>query len=578
MSLPTPVRLALFALLCGGLLPGAAAADSPAPSWIWGTENAATRAPAGLVYFRRVFDLEEPEQGVVEIACDNLYGLFINNERAGAGIEWQQLDRYDITKLLKPGKNCIAVLAENAEDDSAGLVVRVTVQEKGGEPVSHSSGPGWKSSLREQPRWREATFDDSGWQAAYVLGPFGKTAPWGDRVQPAQTKPREVTFTKKVRPAGKFQLLDGDRVLFIGDTLIERAQNSDFLETALTARYPRRNIIFRNLGWSGDTPFGDARAGFGTAADGFKELEQGVYGLRPTVIFVGYGGSASFDGAVGLANFEAGLARLLEMLAVTQAEIILLSPIPHEDLGRPLPDPAQHNNDLKLYAGAIRRIAQERGLRSIDLFSSLSSSAGRERPGKLTDNGIHLNDAGYAVATRAIEQQLEFEPPELSLTLDANGKVLQAAGTRVTDLEARGGKLRFRLLDGQLPEPGGVPHAGAGRRMTIRSLTPGRYLLSADGTTVARGTADEWNSGRSIDQGPEFAQVHKLRQTIVAKNRLYFYRWRPQNETYILGFRKHEQGRNAREIPMYDPLVEELETTIARLRLPVEHIYELVRE
>ena len=68
-----------------------------------------------------------------------------------------------------------------------------------------------------------------------------------------------------------------------------------------------------------------------------------------------------------------------------------------------------------------------------------------------------------------------------------------------------------------------------------------------------------------------------LRQAIIAKNRLYFYRWRPQNETYLFGFRKHEQGNNAREIPLFDPLVEEKEKEIARLKVPVKHVYELIR-
>jgi lysophospholipase L1-like esterase len=46
-----------------------------------------------------------------------------------------------------------------------------------------------------------------------------------------------------------------------------------------------------------------------------------------------------------------------------------------------------------------------------------------------------------------------------------------------------------------------------------------------------------------------------LTKTILEKNRLFFYRWRPQNETYLFGFRKHEQGNNGVEIPQFDPLV-----------------------
>ena len=67
----------------------------------------------------------------------------------------------------------------------------------------------------------------------------------------------------------------------------------------------------------------------------------------------------------------------------------------------------------------------------------------------------------------------------------------------------------------------------------------------------------------------------KLRQAIVAKNELYFHRWRPQNVTYLFGFRKHEQGKNAREIPQFDPLVEEKEKEIRKLAVPVSHVYEV---
>ena len=69
----------------------------------------------------------------------------------------------------------------------------------------------------------------------------------------------------------------------------------------------------------------------------------------------------------------------------------------------------------------------------------------------------------------------------------------------------------------------------------------------------------------SFSADPDSEQAEPVRQAIIAKNRLYFYRWRPQNETYLFGFRKHEQGNNAREIPLFDPLVDEKEQEIATL-------------
>lgn len=58
----------------------------------------------------------------------------------------------------------------------------------------------------------------------------------------------------------------------------------------------------------------------------------------------------------------------------------------------------------------------------------------------------------------------------------------------------------------------------------------------------------------------------EVRQRVVEKNELFFHRWRPQNITYLTGFRKHEQGNNAVEIAQFDPLVEKLETSINDLK------------
>jgi lysophospholipase L1-like esterase len=53
-----------------------------------------------------------------------------------------------------------------------------------------------------------------------------------------------------------------------------------------------------------------------------------------------------------------------------------------------------------------------------------------------------------------------------------------------------------------------------------------------------------------------------LRARITEKNQLFFHRYRPQNETYLFLFRKHEQGNNAIEIPQFDPLIDAADRAI----------------
>jgi lysophospholipase L1-like esterase len=377
--------------------------------------------------------------------------------------------------------------------------------------------------------------------------------------------------TTATRSAEPFALRDGDRVVFVGNTLIEREQRYAYWETAFTSRYPDKNITFRNLGWSGDTVFGDARAGFGRQIDGFNHLKEHVLSLKPTVIIVGYGGNEAFDGPAGLPKFEKGLNTLLDAFAPAKARIVLLGPPPQEDLGRPLSDPTEHNKDLRLYRDAIRDVAKKRDLLFVDLYD-LFGDVAKTLAVHLTENGLHLDAQGYYRTVKALEKG--FAVPDAGWSIEITAK--QTEG-----IEARGVKIEkqsawsFQVTALALP----MPPLTALSPQTERELKivglKDPYTLFIDGKEILTADSKEWATGVKIKSDPDLEQAEKLRQTIREKNRLYFYRWRPQNETYLFGFRKHEQGRNSVEIPQFDPLVVKQEEEIAKLRVPVAHVYEL---
>ena len=264
-----------------------------------------------------------------------------------------------------------------------------------------------------------------------------------------------------------FEFKPNDRVVLLGGAFIERLQTHGHLETAITAGLPEKNLTFRNLGWSGDTVWGDSRGVFGNRADGFKRLIGDVNIAKPTLLVICYGENEAYAGEAGLADFRGGLNALLDALKPTNARVLLLGPRKHEKLGPPLPDPAEYNVNLKKYTEVIAAVAQERGHAFLDLA---------DLPGR-TENGLHLTEAG--------EQQ---------------------------------------FVQALLPKLGvpSVPYS-------VSELAP-------------------------------------LRNAIREKNELFFHRHRPQNETYLFLFRKHEQGNNAIEIPQFDPLIEKKEQEIARLK------------
>jgi hypothetical protein len=364
----------------------------------------------------------------------------------------------------------------------------------------------------------------------------------------------------------------GERIVLIGGTMIERDQQVGYLETRLTLRNPDRPVIFRNLGWSGDTVEGPSRAGFGSKEDGFKHLIDHVLSLQPTTIIIGYGGNEAFDGPDGLPAFKANLDRLLKALEPTKAHLYFIAPSRQEDLGPPLPNPAVHNADLALYRDALHAAyeAHDKAAEFVDEFVDLFD--GSWRAAAVIEPEVMRSDAGAWVMTinrKGQGESIQLVSIAINLELSSPPKLIP-------------GGFRFvatsKVLPYPLPPDGGPAPPEETRTFTAKNFEPGRYALKIDGQAVASADAETWARGVVLTKGPEFDQVEALRRTINAKNELYFYRWRPQNETYLFGFRKYEQGQNAREIPQFDPLVAAKEAEIARLRVPVPHTYELIRE
>ncbi len=369
-------------------------------------------------------------------------------------------------------------------------------------------------------------------------------------------------------------LNDGDRVAFVGATFVERDASHGYIETAMTARWPGRSLLFRNFGWSGDTVFGEARARFGPASEGFTLLREHLEVFAPTVVLVSYGANEADLGAEGLPRFREGLNAMLEMLGGSGARLVLIAPLDQEALGPPLPDPQQRNASLAEYRDVLRQVGEARHIPIIDLTDWQRSRQGPP----LTYNAIHLTPRGAWEVSAELVRRWLGEAPRWSVKVDANGRI-DATGTTVSETARTATGLRFRALDACLP-PASAPEGGSSlsAMLAVPGLAPGMYTLRMDGEPLATASAEDWAKGQPLS-GPAFtAQTEELRAAIAAKNVLAFHRWRPQNETYLYGFRKHEQGQNAREVPRFDGLVTEQESRIATLRQPRIHTFELQRD
>ena len=320
-----------------------------------------------------------------------------------------------------------------------------------------------------------------------------------------------------------FELRDGDRVVLLGSGLIEQERRHGYLETRLRRRLPDGALVFRNLGWAGDTVRGIARTSGFQNPEGFARLLKEVHDYKPTVLLIGYGTNESFEGAAGLAGFVEDYARLLAKLAPFKARVVLLSATYQEDLGRPFPDPAAHNRDVDKYNLAINRLAEANKLRYVELASTMAAKKRAEPQKHLTTNGLQFNEDGSQVIARLIEDGLRLPPRRWAVKLDASGELMDADGTMVDNIAATKDGLRFRAKDKTLS-------AGDGQYLKIAALAAGQYALKRDGRELLRASAIEWDRGISFVDVLLAADAEPLRQAVIANNEMFYRRWRPFND------------------------------------------------
>ena len=297
---------------------------------------------------------------------------------------------------------------------------------------------------------------------------------------PAQdTVPTQVPEAA-VAPSGPFEFKDGDKIVLLGSTVIEREQRYGWLETWLRLGLADKNVSVRNLGWSGDSVFGHARSYFGPPEEGLQRLGAHLDMLKPDVVILCYGSEFAHERLGGMPAFLSGYRALLDLIREKSPDVrlIIASPPPMETLPPPLPDQSDANKKLSSLRDALAKFARSQNASFVDWFEAMG---GLPKPGRadkpLTENGIHYTEQGY--------QKLAKE-------------MLTALGLKLTDV----------------PAPA----------------------------------------------------IDPLRKEVVAKDFLFFNRWRPQNETYLFGFRKHEQGQNAKEIPMFDPLIAKADEKLVELK------------
>lgn len=218
--------------------------------------------------------------------------------------------------------------------------------------------------------------------------------------------------------ADEFAFADGERIVLVGNTLADRMQHFGWLEARLQLAQPGRQLTVRNMGWSAD------EVGLMPRPLEFGPLESHLAHQKADTILLCFGANESFAGPAGLDRFKTDLAALVRRLQAekfngkTAPRLVLVSPIAHEQLGKPWPDAAPRNVELERYTAAMRDSAAALGIAFIDLFHPTRTLMAENPREPMTINGMHLTEAGYRAVTEILALGLGISDP---LPSDAAG-------------------------------------------------------------------------------------------------------------------------------------------------------------
>src|SRR5439155_12222767 len=101
--------------------------------------------------------------------------------------------------------------------------------------------------------------------------------------------------------AAKLTIQHGDHITIIGNTLADRMQHDGWLETYFHSRFPKHDLTFRNLGFSGDELTLRLRSA------NFGSPDQWLAKARADVVLAFFGYDESFAGPAGLDKFKKDL-------------------------------------------------------------------------------------------------------------------------------------------------------------------------------------------------------------------------------------------------------------------------------
>jgi lysophospholipase L1-like esterase len=338
-----------------------------------------------------------------------------------------------------------------------------------------------------------------------------------------------------VEPSTDFFFKDGDRILFLGDSITEQYQYSSTIELYLTTRDPKWRLTFLNAGIGGDT-----------ASGGKGRFASHVLAEKPTAVTIDFGMN---DGGYGkfnpqsAENFLKNTEAMLQAAKAAGVRVALISPNAVD--WRKQPGRKEYLETQKQFYAGLKDLAAKYHDAFVDQYAVTRAALEKME----ADNAIqvqpfpdtvHTSSAGGLLMAHAILVGLKAPALVSSVAIDAGAGKAQTQACKVDRLEATTKGVAFDRTDDALPLPIAndwqslLPYVNDLKDLNnyslqVTGLAEGKYQLSIDGKEVAGYTADQLARGvnlGNLPSGPIYDQGKKVFDAINQKNNIVHGRFR----------------------------------------------------
>ena len=320
--------------------------------------------------------------------------------------------------------------------------------------------------------------------------------------------------------ASDFAIVDGDRVVFYGDSITEQRLYTTDIETFILTRFPSRKVSFFHSGVGGDKVSG------GKYGPIDLRLHRDVFEHKPTVVTIMLGMNDGFYRAFDpyiFESYENGYRFIVDAIGkeFPQARLTLLKPSPYDDVTRPDTLVGGYNKVLQRFSMFVGELAAEKRAGVADLNAPVVDALQKAKEKNvaldtlLIPDRIHPGPAIHWIMAENVLKSWGAKPEVTFVHIDSGVKpAAQVSNTEVTDLTRTVNHLQWTQMDKALPLPLGPLDTDPLMQLTLASsdlvsaidmeilrvtaLAPGSYKLRIDDKDVGAFTAEQLAAGVNL--------------------------------------------------------------------------------